>query len=318
MPTVESKMTTEVPQFSMHGSVGQLFQKLRQEGLAHKVLYFYVTDENGVLEGVVPVRSILTHPESTPLKDLMIPKPLSVLHSAPLDTARRLMVEHEFLGLPVVDANRQLLGAISIEAFTENLGDLSRRTRFSDLYTLLGVSASSCRSPWNEFKTRFPWLFPTLLAGLTAAWITSLFATTLEETIALAFFLTLVLGLNESVAMQSTSLTVQRLNHGPSRARSFVLRELGTGFAISGAAGFVVGSIAQLWQRDTQSSLVIGLALALSIAASNLWGFVVPQVLSRLKVDIRVAAAPLALGLADVSALTIYFGLAKYLSTAMT
>jgi magnesium transporter len=68
-----------------------------------------------------------------------------------------------------------------------------------------------------------------------------------------------------------------------------------------------------VWQRDLQSASIIALSLLGSIVASCLWGLLVPTVLRRFKADPRMAAAPIALGLTDLSALALYFGLAKHL-----
>ncbi|MCR1827894.1 hypothetical protein [Ectopseudomonas oleovorans] len=56
-----------------------------------------------------------------------------------------------------------------------------------------------------------PWLLATIASGTLCALLASLYELTLAKSIVLAFFLTLVLGLGESVSMQSMSVTIQAL-----------------------------------------------------------------------------------------------------------
>src|SRR2546426_5148193 len=83
-----------------------------------------------------------------------------------------------------------------------------------ELFEAIGFHISQVRdaSPVRAFRFRFPWLLATIGSGLLCAVLASAFELTLAKSIALAFFLTLVLALGESVSIQSMTLTIQALH----------------------------------------------------------------------------------------------------------
>jgi len=58
-------------------------------------------------------------------------------------------------------------------------------------------------SPLRAFRFRFPWLLAIVASGTICAFVASFYEVTLTKTVMLAFFLTLVLALGESVSSQS-------------------------------------------------------------------------------------------------------------------
>jgi Mg/Co/Ni transporter MgtE len=66
-------------------------------------------------------------------------------------------------------------------------------------------------SAFKAFLQRFPWLLVTIAGGSLCAFIINMHEQTLEKSIALAFFIVLVLGLAESVVAQSVTLSIQGL-----------------------------------------------------------------------------------------------------------
>jgi magnesium transporter len=55
--------------------------------------------------------------------------------------------------------------------------------------------------PLRAFRFRFPWLAATIGSGVLCTLLTSAYEMTLAKSLSLAFFLTLMLGLGESVAI---------------------------------------------------------------------------------------------------------------------
>jgi magnesium transporter len=82
-----------------------------------------------------------------------------------------------------------------------------------DFFEALGFHLAQVRdaSPWRMFRYRFPWLLATVAGGTICAMLAGAFELTLARSLIIAFFLTMVLGLNESVSTQSMSVTIQAL-----------------------------------------------------------------------------------------------------------
>src|SRR5438874_487731 len=153
-------------------------------------------------------------------------------------------------------------------------------------------------------------LLATVTGGTICALLAGAFEATLARSLVIAFFLTMVLGLNESVSAQSMSVTIQTLRSAPVTWRWFVgalRRELTTAALLGLACGAVVGAIVCLWRNDVRAACVIGGSIALSLVTACLFGLGVPSLLHRLKLDPKIAAGPITLALADICALVLYF-----------
>ena len=140
------------------------------------------------------------------------------------------------------------------------------------------------------------------------------FEATLANSLVVAFFLTMVLGLNESVSMQSMTLTIQAL-HVQTPTRSWFLqnlrRESATALLIGLACGIIVAAIVWVWRGDANGALVVGITIVVSLFMACVFGFSVPSVLHGLKLDPKIAAGPVTLAVTDFFALTFYFSLAS-------
>jgi magnesium transporter len=154
----------------------------------------------------------------------------------------------------------------------------------------------------------------TISSGVVCAVLTSLFELTLKENIVLGFFLALVLGLAESVSIQSMTVTIQTLRSVRPSARWYaraVRREMLTAVLIALSCGIVVGLIVQAWRGDPRAAIVVGSGIALALLAACFFGLSVPTGLHALKLDPKIAAGPITLALTDVATLLAYFGLAS-------
>ena len=137
-----------------------------------------------------------------------------------------------------------------------------------------------------------------------------MFEATLAGSLVIAFFLTMVLALNESVSMQSMSVTIQTLHSARVTWRWFVSalrREVLTAILLAIACGTLVALIVWFWRDDMRAALVIGGSIAASLVTACLFGLGVPSLLHLWKFDPKIAAGPITLALADFFALALYF-----------
>ncbi|MCC7509555.1 MAG: magnesium transporter [Planctomycetes bacterium] len=287
-------------------------REIRDRQVPGPILYFYVTDDAGRLMGVLPTRSLLVAPLDIRLEEKMVRRVVSLPHTMKLSDASELFVMHRFLALPVVDEQRRVVGVIDVNAFTEQVFDVAERRNFDTMFEAIGLRVSEARdaSPLRAFRLRFPWLTATIAGGTACALLSSLFGATLEQSIVLAFFLTLVLGLGESVAAQSMTLAVQLLRTNKATLGWFAkraARELVTALLLGAVCGAIVGGIVHVWHGDVVAALAIGGSILAAITCAALLGLGIPTLLHALKLDPRVAAGPLTLALADLATLAIYF-----------
>ena len=303
-------------------TVGQALERIRREGVGERVIYFYAVDEEQRLVGVVPTRRLLTAPLETALREVMVRRVVAVPAKATVLDACEFFVLYKFLAFPVVDEQRRIVGVIDANLFAEEVleaGDTQDRSGSREVvpigpefFEALGFHLEQIRgaSAWRAFRFRFPWLLVTVTGGTLSAILAGFFETTLAGTLIIAFFLTMVLGLNESVSMQSMSVTIHALrsvNVTWNWLAAAFRRELATAVLLGVSCGFVVCVIAWVWRDDLPAAIVIGGSIALSLVTACAFGLAVPSLLHRFNLDPKIAAGPVTLALADFIALVIYF-----------
>jgi magnesium transporter len=303
-------------------TVGEALERIRSEGVGERVIYFYAVDEQERLVGVVPTRRLLTAALETPLRQIMVPRVVAVPATATILDACEFFVLYKFLAFPIVDEQRRVVGIIDANLFAEEIleaGDSELRQAGDpiaqvspEFFEALGFHIEQLRgaSAWRVFRFRFPWLLVTVTGGTLSAILARFFEATLARSLVLAFFLTMVLALNESVSMQSMTVTIHALRSVSVTTRWLATafrREVSTAILLGIACGCFVSVIVWLWRNDFAGAFVIGGSIALSLVTASALGLGVPSLLHRLKLDLRIAAGPMTLALADLVALVIYF-----------
>src|SRR5213595_1630664 len=301
-------------------TVGEALERIRREGVGERVIYFYAVDERKRLVGVVPTRRLLTAPLETPLRGVMVPRVVAIPATATVLEACEFFVLYKFLAFPVVDEQRRVIGIIDANLFAEEIleaGDSEDRHRSAapvsaEFFEALGFHIEQLRgaSPWRVFRFRFPWLLVTVTGGTLSAILAGFFQATLARSLVLAFFLTMVLALNESVSMQSMSVTIHALRSVSVTTRWLAAafrREVATALLLGVACGVVVSAIVLTWRSDLRAAFVVGGSITLSLVSACALGVGVPSFLHRFKLDPKIAAGPVTLALADLIALVIYF-----------
>ena len=313
----------DFPLLDARMSVAEALDRIRREGVGERVIYFFATDADERLVGVLPTRRLLTSPLDARLEEIMVRKVVAIPASATVLEACEFFVLYKFFAFPVVDSQKRVIGVVDVSLFAEEMleaGDREEERRSvahvaDDVFEALGFRLAQIRgaSPWKVFRYRFPWLLATVCAGTACALLAGFFETTLADSLVIAFFLTMVLGLNESVSMQSMTLTIQALRANTLSRQWFLhnlRREMATAVLLGLACGILVSAIVWIWRHDLSGAAVIGTSIAISLVTACLFGFSVPSLLHSLKLDPKIAAGPVTLAVTDFSALAFYFTLA--------
>jgi magnesium transporter len=296
-------------------TVQQALEAIRQQGVGEKIVYFYVVDDEERLVGVLPTRRLLTAPLDRGLTDIMIGRVVAIPHTATVLDACELFVLHRFLAFPIVDEQRHILGIVDVALLTTEVLDFTEQPQMDEVFESIGFRVSEVRdaSPFRAFRYRFPWLLTTITSGLLCALLASAYEATLARSLVLAFFLTLVLALGESVRMQSMTVTIQSLRTVRPSLGWFIRafrREAGTAVLLGAGSGLLVGVIVWFWRGAFLPAGVIGGSIFLALCAACASGLSIPALLHSLKLDPKIAAGPVALAITDLCTLTFYFNMA--------
>ncbi len=301
-----------------HNTVAEALENIRRCTTESTIIYFYVLDAESRLIGNIQTRKLLTADLDAKVEDIMSANIISIPASANLMEALEFFILHRYLAFPVVDENNRMLGAIDVGVFTQEMFDIEEQEQVHSVFDTLGVKISEMRSksPWSVFRHRFPWLLATITSGTVCALLVGFFEATLAQSLVLAFFLTLVLGLGESVSMQTMAITVHFMHHSASQSDWYfrtLRRELTRVFLMALACASIVGLIVVVWRNDFTAGLIISSGILASLLFACFLGVSIPFSLHKLKLDVHVASGPLTLALADICTVIVYFSLAAFI-----
>lgn len=310
----------DLPLLNARIGVQEALDQIRREGVGERVIYFYAVDDERRLVGVLPTRRLLTAPLESRLEEIMIRRVIALPESATVLDACEFFVLYKFFAFPVVDRDRRVVGVVDVSLFRQELlegeeREATRRPPPDEFFEALGFRVSEIRdaSPVRAFRYRFPWLLATVGSGTICAMLAGAFEATLAGSVVIAFFLTMVLGLSESVSMQSMTVTIQALRTTTLTRRWFLetfRREAATAVLLGVGCGLIVAVIVWSWRGDLLAAGAIGSSITLSLVTACLFGLSVPSLLHSLKLDPKIAAGPVTLAFTDFFALSFYFGIA--------
>jgi magnesium transporter len=123
-------MTTEFVAVEAHLTAAQTIERLRElEPDAETIYYVYVVDDAGRLVGVLSLRDLIVAQPSTAIAEVMIDEPVSVDVLADRDEVAGMVARYNLLAVPVVDAERRLVGIVTVDDAIDTILPASWRRR---------------------------------------------------------------------------------------------------------------------------------------------------------------------------------------------
>ncbi|QDT67980.1 Magnesium transporter MgtE [Planctomycetes bacterium MalM25] len=305
------------------GDVEQALRDARQTAEGARFLYFYVLDDSDRLVGVVPTRDLLLSDPKTSITELMLTPVVSVPESATLMDACEFFLLHRLLALPVVDSEGRIIGVVDVEAYADEMNELSRfdaeREGAEDFFQLIGVRLAEVRraSAGAAFLARFPWLLCNVAGGIAAALVAGQFQGVLDRVVAVALFIPVVLAIAESVSIQSLTLTLQA-HHSLSRVRprrvlQALTHEAPVGALLGIGCAVTLAAVVGVWRGDGPLAICLLLSVFVTVLLATSLGVLVPMTLQALRTDPKIASGPIVLTATDLVTLATYLTLAAWL-----
>lgn len=298
-----------------NSKIGSVLDLLAEGGETYRereVQYIYATDTNGVLNGVIPLRSLVMASREQSVASIMIDDPAFVRDTANLDELTHKFEERKFLGLPVTDADGRLLGVVTRSTVQKAAAEYA-----SDNYLKAAgiVGGEELRSmPLLErSRKRVGWLLPNIALNLISASVIAFFQDTLEAVIALAVFLPIVSDMSGCSGNQAVAVSVRELTLGILRQGDYLrvlAKEAMVGVLNGLSLGLVLGLVAFLWKQDLALSLVVGFALAINTLVSVTLGGIIPLALRRFGADPALASSPILTTCTDMCGFLLVLGIA--------
>jgi magnesium transporter len=278
----------------------------------------FVVDRDDVLKGALPIDRLLINEPDTEVATLM---QTDLLTLAPLDDAgeaAQAFERYDLVSAPVIDANGRLVGRLTVDEVVDVIREESEEAVLAQAG--LQEEEDLFASVWNSAKNRWLWLAVNLCTAFFASRVIGAFEGTIEQVVALATLMTIVMGIAGNSGNQTMTLTIRSLALGQvtgGNTRRLVYKEL----AIAALNGLVWGGIAGLvafWiYSDSPQGWLIGLtmtvAMVLNMLLGSLVGVFVPLMLERLGRDPAMGSSVLLTFTTDSMGVFIFLGLATLL-----
>ena len=268
--------------------------------------YLYVLTDSNQLVGVLSLRSLLTNPPSTPLKEIMVTNLITVPPTEDQTEVARLVRRYDLLAIPVTDDNRELLGIITVD----DVIDVIQVEADQKMMLMAGMNEEhnpNERNVFRAFKQRLTWLTITLFGGRMAELI-GVFEGALENKAALAGFIPVMLGTGGNVGTQAATIAVRNLAIDS-------CCHVTTGDVVERSSSGLIawpGFRHYPWklcaaERRSDDGLGNLRVDHHNRGTAALLGMLVPLSLDRLSIDPAVATGPFVTTGIDLAAILIYF-----------
>lgn len=294
--------------------VEEAIHQVRELALYSESLhYIYLLNKDQQLTGIIAYRDLIIASQDEKLENLMNRQMICISALTKRAELARYLQRYELSALPVLDEEGRLIGIIKFEDIInvlihearEDYGKFSTASKEIDFQT----------KPLTATLRRLPWLVALLFIGLVSGSIISKFEGTLEQVVALAFFMPLIAGMTGNTGTQSLAVVVRGLADqevGLKRAAKLLLREAWVGVMIGIICGLSIALIAFIWQGNLYLGIVVGGSLLLTLIIGTLAGTLIPLVLYKFGIDPAVASGPLITTINDIFSLFIYFSIASF------
>lgn len=303
-------------------TVREALEYIRHHGYDRETLNMvYVVDDEGRLLDDVRVRRFLLSPLERPVRELLDGNFTMLAPTDDREKALALFKQFDRVALPVTDANRKLLGIVTVD----DMLDVSEAEATEDIQKLGGSEALD--EPYTTIpllrmvKKRASWLVVLFLGEMLTATAMAYFEDEIAKAVVLALFVPLVISSGGNAGSQAATLVIRALAVGEFQLREWwrvMRRELAAGTLLGlllGVIGFVrIVVWAQFSDIYGEHWLQVGLTVGASLVGVVLWGSLVgsmlPLGLKRLGFDPATSSAPFVATLVDVTGLVIYFSVA--------
>jgi magnesium transporter len=306
-------MQTEMARIFEQDTVAEAIERIRQlsPDIKH-IHYVYVTNQNGILVGMVPLWTLIQSQPTRYISQMMNRDPISVEAHVDQEEVAAIFRKYNLVSLPVVNEHGLLLGRITYD----DVIDVVVEEASEDFLRMAGTSEDELVYSSHIFRIaryRLPWLITNLFGGLLTGYLMWLFKWTLRDALVLVTFIPVITGMGGNAGTQSSSIMVRGLATKQlqlQRIRAILFKELRVGVIMGLICGFVVGNVAYFWHGNPMIGVVVSVAMAIAITVACTMGALAPAMFFRMKIDPAVSSGPFVTTANDITGIIIYLGIA--------
>ncbi len=309
-------MTPDYVAVRRHWTISQALAHIRARGRSSETInVVYVVDDGWKLMDALELRRfIFAEPEET-VEAIMDGRYVSVRASDDREEAVRVMQRYDLDVLPVVDSDGVLVGIVT----ADDVLDVAQEEATEDFHRTAAVAPLKASykelSIFTIYRKRIGWLLALVFMNIFSGAAIASFEETIAATVALVFFLPLLIDSSGNAGSQSATLMVRALATGDVKLGDWgrlLGRELFVGGMLGATMALAVLPIG-VFRGGPEVAVVVTLTMLIIVIVGSTIGLSLPFILSKFKLDPASASAPLITSLSDISGVLIYFSMATWL-----
>lgn len=307
-------MTPEYVAIKPHFTVEQAFAHIRKYGHDSETLnVIYIVDNDGKLIDDVRIKELILASPDQMVNELIDHRFIALKALDDQELAIKVFRDSDRVALPVINDEEVLLGIVTFD----DIMDIAEEESTEDFHKF-GAFQSAIGDPirarvWSLYKNRVVWLVVLVFMNIFSGAALSSFEEIIQSTVALVFFLPLLIDSGGNAGSQSATLMIRFLAVGDVE-KSDWLKLIGKEFFVSfllgitmaAAVAFVVGF------RAPELMVVVCATMVITVMNGSIIGLLLPFIFTKLKLDPATASAPLITSISDITGVIIYFTIASW------
>src|SRR6266571_3571743 len=197
------------PDMSVDEAITYLRRQARER--LETIYYMYVLDAEQRLLGVVSFRDLFAAPPEKKVRDIMHTEVATAPESMDQEALSRLFAEHDFLAIPVIDAERHVKGIVTVD----DIVDVVQEEATEDIQKIGGMEALD--APYLEIgfasmvRKRAGWLAILFVGEMLTATAMGFYEREIARAVVLALFVPLIISSGGNSGSQASTLVVRAL-----------------------------------------------------------------------------------------------------------
>lgn len=317
-----SVMTTEYVDLKKNMTVEDAFLRIRRTGVDKETVYTcYVTDENRKLIGLVTVKDLLMADYQELINDIMETNIIYVNTSDDQEYVANMFTKYDFLAIPVVDAERRLVGIVTFD----DAMDVMQDETTEDIEKMAAITPTDKpylkMSAFELWGKRIPWLLVLMVSATFTGMIISSFEEALASLVVLTSFIPMLMDTGGNTGSQASVTIIRSLSLGDIEFRDLprvIWKELRVailcGVTLAAASFIKLLTVDRLLLGNegitVTVALVVCLTLLVTVVCAKLIGCILPMLAKKIGFDPAVMASPFITTIVDAVSLVVYFKIA--------
>ncbi|MBQ8674442.1 MAG: magnesium transporter [Bacteroides sp.] len=315
--TAGGLMGTEMVTVNENWSMPECLREMRQQAEElDEIYYVYVVDDDERLQGVFPLKKMITSPSVSKVKHVMEKDPISVHVDTPIEEVAQTIEKYDLVAVPVVDSIGRLVGQITVDDVMDEVREQSERDY--QLASGLSQDVETDDNVMRQTSARLPWLLIGMLGGIGSSMVLGNFDDIFANHPEMALFIPLIAGTAGNVGTQSSAIVVQGLANGSLEAKNAfkqVLKESVVALINATIISMLVYAYNFIIYGATSVvTYSVSLSLFAVIMFASIFSTLVPITLEKLKVDPAIATGPFVTTTNDLIGMMLYMGITVLLA----